>query len=58
MHRLTYLNEHLKNGKLIRWPDQCFPLPVYIAPCAWYSMNDADKYIQNANGKDIADKML
>ena len=44
MHRITYLNEHLKNGKLIRWPDQCLPLPVYIAPCTFYSMNEADKY--------------
>lgn len=44
MHRLTYLNDNLKNGKLIRWPEQCFPLNVYIAPCAWYSMTDADKY--------------
>lgn len=44
MHRLTYLNEHLKNGRLIRWPEQCFPLSVYIAPCQWYSMTDADKY--------------
>ncbi len=44
MQRITYLNEHLKNGKLIRWPDQCLPLPVYIAPCAFYSMNDTDKY--------------
>ena len=44
MNRLTYLNTHLKNGKLLRWPSQCFPLPVYIAPCSWYSMTDADKY--------------
>lgn len=44
MHRLTYLNNHLKNGKLVRWPDQCFPLNVYIAPCAWYSMTESDKY--------------
>ena len=44
MHRLTYLNQHLKKGKLIRWPSQCFPLPVYIAPCSWYSLNDNDKY--------------
>lgn len=44
MHRLTYLNDNLKNGKLIRWPEQCFPLNVYIAPCAWYSMTEADKY--------------
>ena len=44
MHRLTYLNDNLRSGKLIRWPQQCFPLSVYIAPCSWYSMTDADKY--------------
>lgn len=44
MHRLTYLQKHLKNGKLIRWPNQCFPLSVYIAPCTWYSMTEADRY--------------
>ena len=44
MHRLTYLNDNLKNGCIIRWPEQCFPLPVYIAPCTWYSMGEADRY--------------
>lgn len=44
MHRLTYLNENLKKGCLIRWPHQCFPMPVYIAPCSWYSMKEADRY--------------
>ncbi len=44
MHRLTYLNENLKKGSLIRWPEQCFPMPVYIAPCTWYSMSEADRY--------------
>ncbi len=44
MYRLTYLQEHLKDGKLIRWPDQCFPLPVYVAPCSWYSMSELDRY--------------
>ena len=44
MHRLTYLQQHLKNGKLIRWPSQCFPLNVYIAPCTWYSMSEADRF--------------
>jgi predicted Zn-dependent protease len=44
MHRLTYLNENLKNECLIRWPNQCFPMPVYVAPCNWYSMSEADKY--------------
>lgn len=47
MHRLTYLQHHLKNGKLIRWPQECFPLPVYIAPCSWYSMSEADRYSYN-----------
>ncbi len=45
MQRLTYLNENLKNGCLIRWPQQCLPLPVYIAPCSWYSMNNDDRYL-------------
>ncbi len=45
MHRLTYLNDHLKKGRLIRWPSQCFPLPVYIAPCSWYSLSDSDRYM-------------
>ena len=44
MQRITYLHGHLKDGKLIRWPDQCFPLPVYIAPCSWYSMTETDRY--------------
>lgn len=44
MHRLTYLNDNLKNGRLIRWPDQCFPLNVYIAPCTFYTMSDADRF--------------
>ena len=47
MHRLTYINENLKNGALIRWAEQCFPLPVYIAPCKWYSMSSADRYLYN-----------
>ena len=47
MNRLTYLNENLKNEALIRWPEQCFPLPVYIAPCKWYSMNNNTRYQYN-----------
>lgn len=45
MHRLTYLNSNLKDGKLIRWPKECFPLPVYIAPCTWYSLTEADRFV-------------
>ena len=44
MNKLTYLQSHLKNGCLIRWPEKCFPLPVYIAPCTFYSMTSNDKY--------------
>ena len=44
MRRLTYLNGNLKNGKILRWASQCFPLPVFIAPCTWYSMSTADRY--------------
>ncbi len=44
MNRLTYINENLKNKCLIRWPEQCFPMPVYIAPCSWYSMTETDRY--------------
>lgn len=44
MHRLTFINENLKNGCLIRWPEQCFPLPVFIAPCSWYSLSETDRY--------------
>ena len=45
MNRLTYLSQHLKNGKLIRWPNQCFPLPVFIAPCSFYSITETDRYM-------------
>lgn len=32
----TYLQYNLKDGRLIRWPDHCFPLTFYIAPFRWY----------------------
>lgn len=44
MHRLTYLSQHLKNGKLFRWPKQCFPLTINITPCCWYSMSEVERY--------------
>ncbi len=47
MHRLTYLQHHLKKGKLIRWPQECFPMPIHIAPCSWYSMSESDRYSYN-----------
>jgi hypothetical protein len=45
MNRLTYLSSNLREGKVIRWPKECFPLPVYIAPCTWYSLSEADRYV-------------
>ncbi len=45
MNKLTYLNYHLKNNCLIRWPEQCFPMPVHIAPCTFYSISQADRYM-------------
>ena len=44
MSRLTYLNNHLKNGCLIRWPQQCFPMPVHIAPFSFYSIPETERY--------------
>lgn len=47
MKKLTYLQENLKDGRLIRWPDHCFPLKFYIAPFKWYAaQNEAYKYHQ------------
>lgn len=34
--KATYLQYNLKDGRLIRWPDHCFPLTFYIAPFRWY----------------------
>ena len=47
MQRITYLNENLKNEKLIRWPEQCIPIPVYIAPCKWYSLSGSSRNYYN-----------
>ena len=46
MEMLTYLQDNLKNGHVIRWPESCFPLKFYIAPFRWYAQrgNDAYKY--------------
>jgi predicted Zn-dependent protease len=32
----TYLDQCLKDGILMRWPDKAFPIAVYIAPFRWY----------------------
>lgn len=47
MQKITYLQENLKDTRIIRWPDNCFPLKVYIAPFKWYAaQNESYKYRQ------------
>lgn len=45
MQRITYLQDNLKNNKLIRWMDTSFPLKFYAAPFRWYkAQNEGYKY--------------
>ncbi|EKE03179.1 MAG: hypothetical protein ACD_20C00234G0001 [uncultured bacterium] len=44
MQPISYLNNCLKKDKLIRWPDNCMPLTVYIAPFRWYKSKDEGYY--------------
>jgi len=44
MELLTYLQDNLKDNKLIRWPEHCFPLRFYIAPFRWYAQRGNDDY--------------
>ena len=37
MQKKTYLQQSLRNGKLIRWNENCMPLKIYIAPFRFYS---------------------
>lgn len=47
MQKITYLNECLKDGKIIRWPKGCMPLKFYIAPFRWYkAQNESYHYRQ------------
>jgi predicted Zn-dependent protease len=32
----TYLNDSLKDGLIVRWPDEAMPIKVYVAPFKWY----------------------
>lgn len=34
--RRTYLEECLKDGLTVRWPDSAMPIKVYVAPFRWY----------------------
>lgn len=42
MQKKTYLQEGLRNGKVIRWSDNCMPLNFYIAPFRFYSKIDEE----------------
>lgn len=44
MENVTYLDYCLKNNTLMRWPDSCMPLTVYIAPFQWYKAKGSDVY--------------
>lgn len=37
MQNKTYLQQSLRNGKIIHWADKCMPLKFYIAPFRFYS---------------------
>ncbi len=41
---ISYLNYCLKKDMIVRWPDSCFPLSVYIAPFRWYNAQGNDSY--------------
>jgi predicted Zn-dependent protease len=34
--RRTYLEDCLKDGLTVRWPDSAMPIKVYVAPFRWY----------------------
>lgn len=40
MEYSTYIQECLRNKKIIRWPDSAMPLTIYIAPFRWYKAKD------------------
>jgi hypothetical protein len=47
MELISYLHYCLKRGRLIRWPDNCMPLKVFIGPFKWYkAVHEAYQYQQ------------
>ena len=55
MEYLTYLQDNLKDNRLVRWPESCFPLKFYIAPFRWYARSGNDTYIYQALVKRALD---
>ncbi len=44
MEHITYLQDNLKDNRIVRWPENCFPLKFYIAPFRWYAKSGNDSY--------------
>lgn len=44
MEMLTYLQDNLKDNRVARWPETCFPLKFHIAPFNWYKRQNNDSY--------------
>ncbi len=42
MQKKTYIQQSLRNGKVIRWTDSCMPLKIYVAPFRFYSKISED----------------
>lgn len=42
MQKKTYLQEGLRNGRIVRWIDSCMPLKFYVAPFNFYSKQGED----------------
>ncbi len=47
MQKITFLQDNLKEGRIVRWPENCFPLKFYMAPFRWYKAKGEEyKYKQ------------
>lgn len=46
MQQISYVTDCLKENRIIRWPDNCMPLKVYIAPFRWYKAKN-EGYLYN-----------
>lgn len=56
MEKLTYLQDNLKDNRVIRWPDNCLPLKFYIAPFRWYAKTGNDGFRYQAMVKRALDQ--
>ncbi|MDX2085569.1 MAG: matrixin family metalloprotease [Candidatus Melainabacteria bacterium] len=42
----TYLDRCLKDDRILRWPNQAFPLAVFVAPFRWYEKSKQQQSYQ------------